>query len=72
MATLEQLQARLEALDVAIASGVLRVEHNGRSVTYQSLADLLRARALVESQIAELNGTSRRRVRYAYQSDKGL
>lgn len=36
--------ADLEALDKAIASGVLSVTHEGRRVEYRSLNEMLRAR----------------------------
>lgn len=44
-------QTDLDALDAAIASGALKVRYNDREVQYQSLADLLKARALVASSI---------------------
>ena len=37
----------LAAIDAAIASGELTVSHNGRTVTYRSLADLLKARQTI-------------------------
>ena len=40
-------QADLDNIDAAVASGALRVKYSDREVQYQSLADLLRARALV-------------------------
>lgn len=72
MATLETLQARLESLDAAIASGVLTVRHGETTTTFRSMAELLQARAHIQSQIDALQGTSRTRLRYAYQSGKGL
>lgn len=42
----------LAALDAAIASGELTVSHNGRTVTYRSISDLLKARATVAAEIA--------------------
>lgn len=50
-------QADLDAIDQAIASGVLRVQFADRSVTYQSIADLLQARSIMAAQIAAANGT---------------
>ena len=72
MASLATLQARLEALDAAIASGVLTVKHGDTLTTFRSMSDLLKARELILKQIAAAEGTTRTRIRYAYQSDKGL
>lgn len=45
-------QSDLEAVERAIASGELSVSHNGRTVTYRSLADLLKARELISRALA--------------------
>lgn len=42
----------LSAIDAAIASGELTVSHNGRTVTYRSMSDLLQARATVVAELA--------------------
>lgn len=42
----------LAAIDAAIASGELTVSHNGRTVTYRSMSDLLRARQTIQAEIA--------------------
>lgn len=39
-------QERLDALESAIAEGILRVKYSDKEVTYQSMDDLLKARAL--------------------------
>ena len=55
----------LATLERAIASGVLTVSYSGppaRSVTYQSMDAMLKARALVRSELA---GPGRTAVRYA-------
>lgn len=55
----------LAKLERAIASGVLTVSYSGppaRSVTYQSMDSMLKALALIRTQVA---GTSRTAVRYA-------
>lgn len=44
--------ADLAAIDAAIASGELTVSHNGRTVTYRSMADLMRARQTILAEIA--------------------
>ena len=45
-------QADLDNLEAALASGVLTCDVNGRRVTYQSTADLLRARNAVQADLA--------------------
>ncbi|MEO1720963.1 MAG: hypothetical protein AAFR84_01010 [Pseudomonadota bacterium] len=45
-------QALLDALNAAIARGVLQVTYDGHTVRYQSLQDLMRARADVQRQIS--------------------
>ena len=72
MTTLSDLQERLDKLNAALASGVFRVEHGVTSTTYQTTSEMLKAKADLERDIAAAGGTSRRRVRYAYQSGKGL
>lgn len=72
MASLATLQARLEALDAAIVSGVLTVKHGETLTTFRSMKEMLQARDLLLEQIADANGVTRTRVRYAYQSCKGL
>lgn len=50
-------QTDLDAIDRAIASGVLRVEFADRRVEYQSMADLLRARAAIAGAVTQSSGT---------------
>jgi len=52
MATPEQIQDRIDAIDEAIGSGVLTVTHNGKTMTYRSIDELRRARAALVSQLA--------------------
>lgn len=57
--------ADLAKLERAIASGVLSVSYSGppaRNVTYQSMDAMLKALALIRTQVA---GASRTAVRYA-------
>lgn len=42
----------LAALDAAIASGELTISANGRTVTYRSTADLLKAREAIAASLA--------------------
>lgn len=44
--------ADLTVIERAIASGVLRVKFSDREVTYQSIADLFKARDLIKDSIA--------------------
>lgn len=43
--------AQLNALDAAIASGALVVEHNGKKVQYQTMQALMDARDLVRAEL---------------------
>lgn len=53
-------QPQLDALDSAIAAGVLTVRTaDGKLVTYQSMGDLLKARDLVASSLAAAAGATR-------------
>lgn len=53
-------QPQLDALDEAIAGGVLTVRSaDGRMVTYQSMVDLMKARDLIASSLAATTGASR-------------
>jgi hypothetical protein len=44
-------QADIDALDAAIVKGLLTVEVEGRRVTYQNLADMLKAKAALQAQL---------------------
>lgn len=55
--------ADLSTIDTAIATGAMRVKFaDGREVTYQTGADLLRARALIQSEIAAESATPPQRL----------
>ncbi|MGF6347914.1 phage head-tail joining protein [Variovorax sp. W2I14] len=41
----------LDAIKRAISSGELTVSHNGRTVTYRSINDLLKAKADIEGEL---------------------
>jgi chemotaxis response regulator CheB len=66
------LEARREALKKAIQSGVLRVQHGDTSTQYRSLEDMLKALAMIEAELADAAGTTRRGPKYVYQPTKGL
>jgi len=57
MATLQQLIARRESLQAAIASGAQTVQHADTSVTYRSVADLRQALSQVEGDIETLTNS---------------
>ena len=56
--------ADLAAINTAIASGELTVSVQGRSVTYRSIDDLIKARSVIESGLAAQSSTSRVRTGY--------
>lgn len=70
MATLSELQTRLEALRKARASGVKSTTHQDTTTVWKSDAEMAAAEAALEAQIATLS--ERPRVRYTYQYGKGL
>lgn len=63
--------AHREALRQAIASGVLRLSYDGKTVEYRSLADLKAALAEVEQSLARDNGQPQTRQIKIY-ADKDL
>ncbi|MFG6637167.1 phage head-tail joining protein [Sulfitobacter sp. 1A12126] len=56
MATVEQMEAQLDALEDMLASGVLKTEYEGKSLTYRSFNDLERAISRLEVKIARASG----------------
>lgn len=72
MATVEQLQAQVDALNRAIASGARSVTLGGQTVVYNTTDSLIRAR---DDRLAELNGLKagkrRSRFTYLYQNGRG-
>lgn len=61
----------LDAIDTAIASGELTVTHNGRTVTYRSMDDLLKARQRIEDVLKRAAGRTRGSFRYTFQTGRG-
>lgn len=49
--TIEQKRAFLQKLDAAIYSGVYSLTHDGKSITYQSLTNMLRVRRILMNDI---------------------
>lgn len=55
-------QADIDALDAAIAKSELKVEIDGRSVTYRSVDELIAARRHLAGVVAASSSTAQRRV----------
>ena len=70
--TVATLQSRLAAIRKAYHSGVLTVTHGDTTTSYRSLPHMERIMARLESEILSGQGQTRRRVRYLFQTDKGL
>ena len=62
-------QTDLDNINAAIATGEMTVEVNGRRVTYRSIADLERARSIIQGDLATASQPATRRgnftVRFA-------
>jgi hypothetical protein len=58
MATVTELEARLEALKAQRDSAVARVSYDGRSVEYRGTAEIARAIADLERELQVAQGTS--------------
>ena len=71
MATVAELEARLEALKAQRDSAVARVSYDGRSVEYRGTAEIARAIADLERELQALEGTVPVRQIRVYTS-KGL
>lgn len=56
MATLAQLNARLDALQAALGQGALMVQHGDTRVQYRTVEEIRSAIAAVEQQIAAAGG----------------
>jgi hypothetical protein len=71
MATIPELEARLETLKVQRDSAVARVSYDGRSVEYRGTAEIARAIAELERELQALQGNVPVRQIRVYTS-KGL
>jgi hypothetical protein len=71
MATVADLEARLEALKVQRDSAVARVSYDGRAVEYRGTAEIARAISELEREIQTMQGTAPARQIRVYTS-KGL
>lgn len=63
MATLSELQTRLEALDKSIHNGVLTAEVDGERVTYRSMDEMMTARSNLVGQISAAEPTPAKQTR---------
>jgi hypothetical protein len=71
MATIAELEARLETLKAQRDSAVARVSYDGRSVEYRGTAEIARAIADLERELQALQGIASVRQIRIYTS-KGL
>jgi hypothetical protein len=71
MATIPELEARLQTLKAQRDSAVARVSYDGRSVEYRGTAEIARAIADLERELQVLQGTAPVRQIRVYTS-KGL
>jgi hypothetical protein len=71
MATVAELEARLEALKAQRDSAVARVSYDGRSVEYRGTVEIARAIADLERELQAVQGTTPVRQIRIYTS-KGL
>lgn len=72
MATLTDLEARLEELERQRTSGVARVSYEGRTVEYRGLTEIDRAISILKGQISALGSKKPVRQVRLYQDGKGL
>ena len=63
-------QTQLDAVEAAIASGELTVRFGDRTVTYRSMDELLKARAVIQEALDAESGTTTDRFSFA-QTSKG-
>ena len=68
MATILELDARMEALKAQRDSAVARVSYDGRTVEYRGSAEIARAIADLERELRALQGTPRVRQIRVYTS----
>ena len=57
-------QAEVDALKSAIASGVRSVTHDGKTVTYGSVSDMLKALRLMQQDVSPTTAPTIRRVEF--------
>ena len=53
------VQADLDAIEKAIASGVMTVRYSNKEVIYRSMDDLMKARSVIMKALGKANATQR-------------
>lgn len=71
MATESELQAQVDALNKAIASGARSVTLGGQTILYNTTDSLIKARDDLQGQLVALRGNRRPRHTYLFQSGRG-
>ncbi|WP_343593817.1 hypothetical protein [Paracidovorax wautersii] len=71
MATPESIQQQIEALNDAIRSGEHSVSFNGRTVTYRTVADLIKARDDARAELVTLANRRRRSYHFNFKTLRG-
>lgn len=61
-------QAQLDALEVALAQGALKVEYGDKSVTYRSLSEMNQIRNIMRRELGIATTTTRK----YFETGKGL
>ena len=51
-------QAHLAAIEEAIAGGYLKVRYDDKEVTYQSIEQMIKARAMIKADLASVSAPS--------------
>lgn len=64
-------QVDADRIRKAIAQGALKVVHDGKEVTYRSLADMKATLSMIENELAGATGQTRVR-QFRFTSGKGL
>jgi hypothetical protein len=68
-----QIQADIDSLTAALASGVMRASYNGKSTEFRSYEEMDAIIARLEGELLKASGLRRRRTFFAISSgDKGL
>lgn len=71
MATTETIQQQIEALNAAIRSGEHSVAFNGRTVTYRTVADLIKARDDARAELAQRSQPRQRVYHFNFKTLRG-
>ncbi|RWC25895.1 MAG: hypothetical protein EOS27_26965 [Mesorhizobium sp.] len=71
MTDIATIAARIEKLKALRDTGVKTVKHGETLAENRPLAEIEATLASLEKELAAANGTSKRRLRYAYQSGRG-